>query len=430
MSKRRRAPAPALDPWEDEGRRLAPHLAGMSAAVCIAHDAHAAARVAIGLARAAAEHRRVAIADLDGRSPALRALAGESTGPGILESFQQGVSLNEVARPAADGPPSLFVLPLGGYAVSTEVLQSPRWHRLASGFAQAGALLLIVARADSDALDTLVRHTDGVIAIGDVTVPIAWRVVAQVTDVTPSPAPSTAAPAPRARRPHRVRRAGLVLALIAAGASGFAYWQRSPRVAARAPAPRHADSAAAAPPVISAAAAADTVSVPVPVNPQDSARAASFAVVLVATNTASGANSWLRDHGPSLPAAAIAPMPLGAARIRWFRVVAGAWRDRTGADSLLAALRAAREIAASTGVVAQVPLALLMETNLPRDSGAARVAALGARGVQAYALMQDDGSVRVYAGAFETAAAAAALHAELRAMGLSPQLSYRTGRTF
>jgi hypothetical protein len=53
-----------------------------------------------------------------------------------------------------------------------------------------------------------------------------------------------------------------------------------------------------------------------------------------------------------------------------------------------------------------------------------------ARGVPAYALVQDDDSVRLFAGAFETAAAAVPLDADLRAAGLAPQLAYRTGRTF
>ena len=57
-------------------------------------------------------------------------------------------------------------------------------------------------------------------------------------------------------------------------------------------------------------------------------------------------------------------------------------------------------------------------------------AALVVRGVPACALLQDDGTVRLFAGAFETAAAAVLLGADLRAAGLAPQLAYRTGRTF
>jgi hypothetical protein len=75
-------------------------------------------------------------------------------------------------------------------------------------------------------------------------------------------------------------------------------------------------------------------------------------------------------------------------------------------------------------------LALLLEADVPRSAATERVAALVVRGVAAYALVQDDGSVRLFAGAFETAAAAVPLDAELRAAGLAPQVAYRTGRTF
>ena len=85
---------------------------------------------------------------------------------------------------------------------------------------------------------------------------------------------------------------------------------------------------------------------------------------------------------------------------------------------------------ADAGLVVRVPLALLLEAGVPRGAAPARVTALVARGVPAYALLQDDGTVRLFAGAFETAAAAVLLGADLRAAGLAPQLAYRTGRTF
>jgi hypothetical protein len=430
---RRRASAPAPDPWEDEGRRLASQLGGVSAAVIVARDASVAARVALGAARAVARARRVAVADLVGGSTALSALAGHATGPGIVESFQQGISLNDVARPAADGTRALFILPHGaGAAVPEEVLQSDRWRRLAAGFAEAGALLLIAARAGTPSLDALVMQTDGVVAIGDVTIPMEWRVIAQAGDAVPA---SPAAPERSARRPRRVGRALSWLTLIAAATAGIVYATRQGgrRVAPNAP-PR-ADTAHH-PPRPSAVAAVrnappiDTVGVSDPVNPPDSAAAARFAVELVATNTASGANSWLREHAASLPGATVSPVPMGAARTRWYKVIAGASRDRAGADSLLAALRAGRIVRAGAGMVVRVPLALLLEADVPRGAAAARIAALAARDVQAYALVQDDGSARVFAGAFETAAAAVVLDAELRAQGLRPQLVYRTGRTF
>jgi hypothetical protein len=116
--------------------------------------------------------------------------------------------------------------------------------------------------------------------------------------------------------------------------------------------------------------------------------------------------------------------------MRWHRVLAGAWRDRTSADSMLASLRDEGLLRAEAGLVVRVPLALMLEDGLPRGAAPARVAALVVRGVPAYALLQEDGTVRLYAGAFESAAAAVPLGADLRAAGLAPQLAYRTGRTF
>ena len=97
---------------------------------------------------------------------------------------------------------------------------------------------------------------------------------------------------------------------------------------------------------------------------------------------------------------------------------------------MLAALRDEDVLRAGAGAVVRVPLALLLEAGVARSAAPARVAALATRGVLAYALVQDDGSVRLFAGAFETAAAAVPLDAELRAAGFAPQLAYRTGRTF
>ena len=52
--------------WEDEGRRAAASLDGLSAAVVVGANLEAAALVARGLARAVAATRRVALGDLAG----------------------------------------------------------------------------------------------------------------------------------------------------------------------------------------------------------------------------------------------------------------------------------------------------------------------------------------------------------------------------
>ena len=436
MIGRRRPVAPAPDPWEEEGRRLAPLFGNVASAVVAGNDAEAAAHVAVGIARVASLERRVAIGDLTGGTPALLTLAGDGDAHGITDSFLYGISLNAVARPAADGTPSLFILPSGSEpTVPEEVLRSDRWRKLAAGFGDAGALLLLVARAGTAGLGALVVQTDGVVSVGDASIPLEWRVLAQVGDRSPAVAPAPVA-ARRPWSPVSVLSAALLLVTILIAVASLWPGGSSPGARNRVKAPIGATTAVPAPRPAgltapsSALPPADTMRVSDPVNPRDSANAAAFAVELVATNTANGANLWLRERGASLPGVTVSPVLLGSARTRWHTVLAGAWRDRVGADSLLGALRAEGVLREGAGMVVRVPLALLLEAGVPRGAAPARVAGLVARGVPAYALVQDDGTVRLFAGAFETAAAAVPLDADLRALGLAPQLAYRTGRTF
>ena len=75
------------------------------------------------------------------------------------------------------------------------------------------------------------------------------------------------------------------------------------------------------------------------------------------------------------------------------------------------------------------PFALLLEEVRGADVAAA-IARWEQLGVRAYGLQQDDGSVRIFAGAFETAAQAVWLASTLRDLGADPQVAYRTGRMF
>jgi hypothetical protein len=314
--------------------------------------------------------------------------------------------------------------------VPEDVFRSDRWRRLAAGFADAGALLLLVAAAGTPGLAALVMQTDGAVSVGDARIPLEWRVLAQAGDRVPLAAHAAAEPRRRPWSTMSLVSAGLLAVTILIAIASL--WPRAGNPGARAtqwaPAGRPpSTTSVSANPV---AVPADTLSVGLPVNPRDSANTADFAVELVATNTVMGANSWLRERGAQLPGVTVSPVLLGAGRVRWHKVLAGAWRDRTGADSMLAALRDEGVLRAEAGLVVRVPLGWLLEAGVPRGAAPARVTALVARGVPAYALLQDDGTVRLFAGAFETAAAAVLLGADLRAAGLAPQLAYRTGRTF
>jgi len=180
-------------------------------------------------------------------------------------------------------------------------------------------------------------------------------------------------------------------------------------------------------------AAPETLLVAPPANVTDSLNAAAFAVELLVANTPEGANFVLRRDRVSLPAATVAPIPIGPARSTWYKVVVGAFTRRSEADSLLLALRSAKVLSDSAGSVLRVPLALLIDSVESQggigDAVDAAVAQYAERGLAVYPLMQNDGGARLYAGAFERPNDAAELLKTLRGAGLQPVLVYRTGRT-
>jgi hypothetical protein len=165
------------------------------------------------------------------------------------------------------------------------------------------------------------------------------------------------------------------------------------------------------------------------VNPADSARAVSFAVELVAANTLAGANSRLVMRGVELPSPTIAPVQLAGGR-PWYRAVVGAWSDRSAAEQFLNALRERGVVATDVGRVMTVPYAMLLARGLSVTETAGTIAEWEARGIRAYGLLQDDGSVRLFAGAFETPDQAVLLAMSLRDLSAEPQVAYRTGRMF
>jgi hypothetical protein len=176
----------------------------------------------------------------------------------------------------------------------------------------------------------------------------------------------------------------------------------------------------------------ETLYIAPPANVGDSADAAAFTVELQVANTAEGANLFISRNGAALPAPAVSPVPIDPERSTWYKVTAGAYTARYQADSLLFVLRNAHILRDSAGTVTRTPLALLVDS-VPSQGGLADAvrAALRKyddRGLAVYALIQDDGSARLYAGAFARAGDSAELIKSLRGAGLNPVLVYRTGR--
>jgi hypothetical protein len=152
-------------------------------------------------------------------------------------------------------------------------------------------------------------------------------------------------------------------------------------------------------------------------------------VELVATNDRTDANFRLAEDG-ALPAGTISPVLLGGDPAPWYRVVAGAFVDRTAAELLRATLRRVGMLDGTAGLVSRMPYALRLDTALTPAIAKARTTGYVKRGIAAYSLQDDAGRVTIYAGAFASPEQTVVLIAELHAAGLTPDLAFRVGRTY
>jgi hypothetical protein len=188
-----------------------------------------------------------------------------------------------------------------------------------------------------------------------------------------------------------------------------------------------------------AARAAEEPTLPVPTgplprlavaNPAQADSASSYAVYIKTATSRQGASVDAYADPNAIPAFAIYPVLLASDGNRvWYRTTAGAYPKRVQAESLLTALRQRGVVNAASGGVVKLPYALLLEDRVPAAVVPRRILALRDKGVTAYPLSRGDGTVALYAGAFETADEAALLAQSLRGAGLSPTLVYRTGRS-
>ena len=424
--------------YEGAGRQAAVALRGYSSVLVTSEDLVAAAHVAIGIGLAESAHRLVMIGDLGGDIAPLQALVGDDDPHGVFDSFEFGTSFGRIAR-EVKGAPNLFVMPSGTESPATEkVIGSERWQHFASEFANADELLLLVVASAAPGIAKLAAQVDGFVLVGAPNL----EFVPDATVLAKVPHPSVVAPpridiraktsrTPAAESPWIPSRVGIAAVLmLAAGIAGGALFARS-RAAANAPTP------VAAPPVDSARndsiAAARTAAATIsPVNPADSMKATPFSVEILAANTAEGANFELKRHGSVMPSATISLVPVGETEASWYKVYAGAYSDSTDAEKLVRSLRRRRIVADSAGSVARVPFAFLVDS-VPAVAGVAamlrdKIQIYAGRGVSAYGLMQSDGSVKLYTGAFERPEQSSLALSALRVAGLAPVLAYRTGR--
>ncbi len=476
---------PMLSPWEEEGRRQAAALDGCGFVLVVGGDPIAAAEFALGIGRVQARRRRVAVADAVGELGPIEDLAPMNASHGVTDVFVRGLPLEQAAHPV-DAAGNLHVLPSGSGPIDHgALLRSARWEGLSAEFREAEALLLVVVPNDEPAVDALLPLVDGVVLLGRVQPLVGARVllyvrgpgsgghdVERVTGAISAltqpqgdretsasrqrPSTVRAVPAPPPRRSSAPAWIGAlaVLALLAAG-----LWRSGilGRTAAPRPDPAPADTALAGATAgaidsviipengVTPAPGAAPASAPVPagstVTPamafaqraaaaaaDSDARAASFAVAIAVTNNSTSANARLEDEMLRvLPALTISPLaePDGN---RTFHIIAGAFRLREGADSMLAALVASGTVIKGQGSVMRLPFAVLIQSEVTRDEASFYAAAYRSRGLAVYPLLQDDGRMRLYAGAFERAQDAALLASALHVNGETPIVTYRMGR--
>jgi hypothetical protein len=404
----------------------------------VGDDPVATARVALGLARGQALRRHVALGDLFEDDSPLAAFGDPDDPHGIADAFLYGVSLNRIAQPIDESGNLHLLRPGSETPLQEEVLGADRWRRLAGGFREVGALLIVAGPADAAHMDRLVRMLDGIVLVGGVLPPAEEApVLAELRVADRAPAvrrpPTVLTPARGASR-RAPRIAALVLLLIAAlGALAWMRrddivqaWERMRTAPPSATSPT--DSAPTSAAADSVAAAGDTLPRLVIANPQDSAIASAWTVEMVAMNTIEGAMLRVLALGDSVPATTFAPKLVGG-DTPWFTVFAGASSRRQPVDSLLARLREHGVLAPGAGLVTRAPLALHVAV-AGRSAAAALIETWRARGVPAYGLLQPDTTVTIYAGAFETEQQAALLARVLRSANIEATLVYRVGSNF
>lgn len=464
--------------WEQEGQRIASALDFRASALVVGSDPVAAAEVALGVARAQARRRRVCVADVVGELKPIEDLIPFDFEYGLMDAFFQGVSLNKVAYPV-DSARNLLLLPSGPKPIDYDgILTSPRWASLAAGFRDAGALLLVVAPDDASGTAAAALSTDGIVLVGDAHAPSGAPLLAHAKVETMEPVDDAAPvvsdaqfeeqlaqPAATASSPHPtpeplatvkplgarpipfwagIAAAAVALIAIATWAADRYIPRASPNkeasLAASAPAAESAagqtalPGAGSAPPDSGTArmpgAPADVAAGTGIVNPTDSAHSAAYSVAIAEVSSGSSANVLIDDQTrKGLPALTISPEQ-GKPEAGPMFVVSGAFQTRFAADSLLRALRQRGALRPAQGHITSLPLAILVQTGVAREQAAMFTHGYRLKGLPVYALLQSDGSVNLYAGAFDAIDAAQPLLYRFQANGDQPRVAYRIGRVF
>ncbi len=417
-------------------------------------DATWAAECAWELARAAtADARRVALIDLSLEHPVLDP---HPPSEGIVDAFLYGASLNHVAQ--AQDTPGLHFVSAGSYAANpAEVWESPRWSRLAMGFAQEGALLL--AFVPPSALERCALNPDALIVLapkgydherdtepgithqlnmGVPTMTVVWDPKVTAPDegamprfgsVMPPPSPTdqTQLPEPQpalteatsaSTTEFRGFKPGSRRLLMAASPVAVAVVALSVWLSARSDDSRNTPIVAR--PVIAASAPL--------VNESDRNRGDTlfYSVQVAAFNAAERALGHAAELERDDLAAAVTPVRIGNQGV-WYRVILGLLPSPTAADSVLRELWQRGLVERRQGNILRTPQAL--DLGFRPNVAAAReeVEGLRERGIPAYIVESPAGTVQILVGAFEAPEQAVVAESLLVQAGITANLVTRSG---
>lgn len=436
------------DPVVAEGLRVGASLDSTHLVLVLGDDPRSTALAALGIARAQSGRRRVALGDLLGDAEPIQQLLNTDDPHGLADSFVYGVSLNKIAQ-ALPQYGELYVLPSGSEVPAyEEIFTNSRWRRLAAGFRETGALLVVAAPATAAHIADVVELADGALLVGDVT-PAGIDPNKLIGRVHPTPANGAAPIAPEpeptiafadAPKPWWKRLPIAVPAVVgiglALGLAGIGLWLAArplakghePLVALR----RQTTSSAGAVPstldsLHSDSATASAAALLKPANPADSLGAAAFAVVIARFNTLQGAQLWLQAQPRDLPTPSFAPQVIRGET--WYRALAGSYPTRAQADSLLAALSAKGLSRLDSSNVVRTPFAFLVDS-VKGEAVPGLLKYFADRGQPVYALRQVDGSARLYYGAYESPEQATLDISTIKTSGIRPVLVYRIGRVY
>lgn len=448
------AAQPSADPefdWEAAGRSVSPNIDKLNAIAVLGSDDTETALVALGIARQQARRRRVAVGDLLGNAAPFEALVPSDDPHGISDVFDYGLSLDKVAR-RVEGEGHLFILPTGVFITDhAEIMANRRWTKLAAGFKEADGLLILAANASTPEIEKLVVQLDGAVLVGNMApskLPVA-RVIGIVRQPPPPVRPSQQVdliPARPSRyvifEPRSLWRIGSTLGIVlAAVIAALGFWLSTRPFASSDWAPQWirgtplpAESAFVSIRGFDTAGIFDSATTVATarglglLTAADSASQVPWGIGLISFNTQAGALLELQRIGATLRAGTFTPVLIR--ETPWFRVVAGAYPDSASAAALLDTLKTRGISDAGRAVIETYPYALLIERNVADERVASRVSAFQARGLPVYALLQSDGTARLYAGAFKTPEEATLLYDVLKSSGVQTSLVYRTGRVY